>query len=222
MWRAGRRGRDREEVRRFTLSILAGLASLVFTASAHADPCTAIPDNGPAPPFLQAGRSFSGPVMRVIDGDSLCIATGSGPASWVEVRLADFYAAESGSPGGSRAKEALERIALGKVARCTAGRQSYDRVVSECTISGRAIGELMRSSNVPEGGRGYPPPSATSPSRHSYAAEAPEATAYASPYRSCREARAAGAAPMYRGTPSYNANLDGDHDGVACEPYRRN
>jgi len=39
-------------------------------------------------------------------------------------------------------------------------------------------------------------------------------------YRSCAQARAAGAAPMYRGKPGYNPNLDGDGDGIACEPYR--
>lgn len=40
-------------------------------------------------------------------------------------------------------------------------------------------------------------------------------------FRSCAEARAAGAAPMRRGQPGYNPNLDGDNDGIACEPYRR-
>ena len=39
-------------------------------------------------------------------------------------------------------------------------------------------------------------------------------------YRSCAQARTAGAAPMYRGQASYNPNLDGDGDGIACEPYR--
>lgn len=39
-------------------------------------------------------------------------------------------------------------------------------------------------------------------------------------FYSCAQARAAGAAPMYRGQPDYNPNLDGDGDGIACEPYR--
>lgn len=39
-------------------------------------------------------------------------------------------------------------------------------------------------------------------------------------YRNCREARAAGAAPLRRGHPGYGAHMDGDGDGVACEPYR--
>lgn len=36
-------------------------------------------------------------------------------------------------------------------------------------------------------------------------------------YRNCREARAAGAAPLYRGQPGYGSHLDRDGDGVACE-----
>jgi endonuclease YncB( thermonuclease family) len=39
-------------------------------------------------------------------------------------------------------------------------------------------------------------------------------------YRNCREARAAGAVPLYRGQPGYGAHMDGDGDGIACEPYR--
>ena len=33
----------------------------------------------------------------------------------------------------------------------------------------------------------------------------------------CNEARAAGAAPVYRDTPGYGSHLDGDNDGVGCE-----
>ena len=39
-------------------------------------------------------------------------------------------------------------------------------------------------------------------------------------YSGCREARAAGAAPIYRGQPGYRSGMDGDDDGIACEPYR--
>ncbi|WP_229667300.1 excalibur calcium-binding domain-containing protein [Sphingopyxis bauzanensis] len=40
-----------------------------------------------------------------------------------------------------------------------------------------------------------------------------------------QRARAAGAAPLYRGQPGYRPEMDGDSDGVgdgiACEPYRQ-
>jgi hypothetical protein len=39
-------------------------------------------------------------------------------------------------------------------------------------------------------------------------------------YSGCREVRAAGRAPLYRGQPGYRAGMDGDNDGIACEAYR--
>lgn len=48
-------------------------------------------------------------------------------------------------------------------------------------------------------------------------ARAPEAGDY---WRGCDDARAAGTAPIYRGEPGYREGMDGDNDGIACEPYR--
>lgn len=57
----------------------------------------------------------------------------------------------------------------------------------------------------------------------SAAASAPQAVASSGvnrwSYGNCREARAAGAAPLRRGQPGYGPHMDGDGDGVACEPY---
>ena len=39
-------------------------------------------------------------------------------------------------------------------------------------------------------------------------------------YAGCNEARAAGVAPIYRGQPGYRPEMDGDSDGIACEPHR--
>jgi hypothetical protein len=40
-------------------------------------------------------------------------------------------------------------------------------------------------------------------------------------YSGCNEARAAGAAPIHAGEPGYRSEMDGDDDGIACEPRRR-
>jgi endonuclease YncB( thermonuclease family) len=127
---------------------------LAATSAAAADPCKAIPDNGPMPPYLRAGAVFSGPVVYVGDGDSLCVATGAGKDRWVEVRVADFYAAELNAPGGRAAKAALERVAMGKSATCRAQKRSHDRVVARCTVQGRNLGDLLRRQGVREGGNG--------------------------------------------------------------------
>lgn len=39
-------------------------------------------------------------------------------------------------------------------------------------------------------------------------------------YAGCNEVRALGKAPLYRGRPGYRPEMDGDSDGIACEPYR--
>jgi len=122
-------------------------AALVATpVSASADPC-----EGTLP---RAGTQFSGTVRYVGDGDSLCVGTTSEAKTWIEVRVADFYAPELHAPGGKAAKSALERIAMGKAVQCTAGKRSYDRVVATCTLSGSSVADLMRRAGVTEGGRG--------------------------------------------------------------------
>jgi hypothetical protein len=205
--------------------VIAGTAVLALAATARADPCTAIPDVGPVPPYLQPGSHFSGPVVLVLDGDSLCVAVGPGAANWVEVRLEDFYAPEM-SADGDDAKAALQRVAMGKEVVCTAGPQSYDRVVSSCQIGDRSLGDLMRAAGVSQGGRGYravpevreaPAPVMRGASGPRYS---PRTATSQTAFRSCAAARAAGAAPLYRGQPGYGPHLDGDGDGVACEPYR--
>lgn len=122
------------------------IAMLSSCTPALADPCTA--------PLPSPGTSFSGTVRYVGDGDSICVGSSGNVSTWIEVRVADFYAPELHTPDGPKAKAALKRIAMGRSASCIAGRRSYDRVVAQCTIGGASIGELMRRAGVAEGGRG--------------------------------------------------------------------
>ena len=39
-------------------------------------------------------------------------------------------------------------------------------------------------------------------------------------YSGCRDVRAAGKAPLHAGQPGYREDMDGDRDGIACEPHR--
>jgi endonuclease YncB( thermonuclease family) len=133
---------------------LAGLGALgalwvglLAAGPARADPCTA--------PLPKKGAVFSGRVTYVGDGDSLCIGSSPDPASWIEVRLADFYAPELHSPDGPSAKAALERVTRGKTLQCRADHRSYDRVVASCRAGGVSVGALMRGSGIPESGNGY-------------------------------------------------------------------
>jgi endonuclease YncB( thermonuclease family) len=206
---------------RLKISLLT-LALVAVASAAHADPCKAIPDHGPAPSYLHAGATFSGKVVYIGDGDGLCVAVGPSPAQWVEVRVADFYAPELHEAGGEQAKATLSRLAYGRRAMCVADHQSHDRIVATCTIDGRSLGELMRAAGVQEGGRAYPASSKAVGRASVVAAARPREPISASgSYRSCAAARAARAAPLYRGQPGYSPNLDRDNDGIACEPHRR-
>lgn len=139
----------------FRVSVMRFIAFLLLFLSvpalAFADPCEgALPG--------RAGAEFSGIVRYVGDGDSLCIGNSSDPATWIEVRLADFNAPELHAEGGEAAKTALERLAMGQNAQCVATRGrngrlvSYDRVIASCRIGGRRIGDALRGAGVREGG----------------------------------------------------------------------
>lgn len=140
-----------------TTLIAAGVVacSLVFLAAttAKADPCTARVSG------YKPGATVAGTIRYVGDGDGLCLGPGPDPATWTEIRLADFYAPELNEPGGRAAKAALGRF-MGRRAVCTAQRgsngstRSYDRVGASCTVDGRSLADLLRRSGVIEGGRG--------------------------------------------------------------------
>lgn len=60
-----------------------------------------------------------------------------------------------------------------------------------------------------------PAPEPAQPGRQEEApAPAPEPEVF---YKNCAAARAAGAAPIYRGQPGYRSKLDADGDGIACD-----
>lgn len=133
--------------------LAAGVA--FWAAPALADPCEA-PVRG-----YKAGQTVSGTVLYVGDADSVCVALGRDPSTWLEIRLADFYGPELNSPGGRQGKAAMERLAFGKQAVCTVQRSdrgnhtySYDRLIAVCRVGGTSLGDQMRRAGVQEGGNG--------------------------------------------------------------------
>ncbi|MDO7834733.1 excalibur calcium-binding domain-containing protein [Sphingobium sp. HBC34] len=71
----------------------------------------------------------------------------------------------------------------------------------------------------PGGGALSAPAAPAAPAPRRVQAPAAGAGSATGAYRNCRDAWAAGAAPLYRGQPGYGAHMDGDGDGIACEPY---
>lgn len=128
-------------------------AALALAAPALADPCEA-PVSGYKP-----GQEIAGTVRYVGDGDSACLGPNADPATWVEVRLADWSAPELNESGGRFAKIALARVAMGRRAVCTVQRgrsgatRSWDRVIASCRVGGVGLADAMRRAGVREGGR---------------------------------------------------------------------
>lgn len=147
-----RTGRTARRPSRGALAVTAAFGAMMLATPALADPCKA-----PLP--RRAGEVFSGPVRYVGDGDGLCIGPSRDPATWIEVRLADFDAPELDSPGGREAKARLEALVRGRTLRCTAerGRQGkvivHDRVIAACTLNGRPLGRLIQERGGVIGGR---------------------------------------------------------------------
>lgn len=114
-----------------------------------------------------------------------------------------------------------------------AEKRAMDQVLSQCPDQ-----PLITAHVVPEPTEAPAAPAQPAPREPEVveppAPQAPPMTAPAPPapappapptqtdiyFPKCADARAAGAAPLYAGQPGYRAGLDGDGDGVACEPRR--
>ncbi|WP_296597495.1 nuclease [Phenylobacterium sp.] len=114
--------------------LILGLALTLLGAGAAA----AESDCGGAP--LAAGTEVHGPVLHVIDGQTLCVARGSDPSQWVAVRLEDAPASASWG--------ALMSVAFAKDVTCAAQSVSGAGV---CRIEGRSVGAQLDPAAVRAG-----------------------------------------------------------------------
>lgn len=121
--------------------LVGGLAA----SPAWADPC-----EGKLPP---RGASFAGVVRYVGDGDGLCVGPPGHPEQWIEVRLGDYDAPELNEAGGRQARALLANTVMGRPLSCRAARRTYDRVVAQCLLGGRPLGDVLRARGGVEGGR---------------------------------------------------------------------
>lgn len=91
-----------------------------------------------APPAR--GQSFSGTVLQVIDGRTLCVASGPTPDQWVRVRLSD---ADASLPRG-----ALMATAFSREVTCVAGLPDAGGVTAVCIVDGQSVGRAAASPDA--------------------------------------------------------------------------
>ena len=87
---------------------------------------------------------------------------------------------------------------------------AYPLIVSGMAIVAAYL--VLQTDKMPAAVRGF-----VSASRSLGRENTPPPGAY---YQNCDAAREAGVAPIYAGESGYREQLDGDGDGIACEPYR--
>ena len=90
------------------------------------------------PAALLATEAITSKVARVIDGDTVVLATGA------KVRLADIDAPESNQPHGKVATTALSDMILGKTVTVTFSKKDrYRRIIGTITLNDVSINERM-------------------------------------------------------------------------------
>jgi hypothetical protein len=85
-------------------------------------------------PALQAGQSIHGPILRVIDAHTLCVALAPDPSTWVPVALAD--------PAPTR--KILMAAAFAKNATCVIDADGR----GVCDIEGEKLADLVQQPGI--------------------------------------------------------------------------
>lgn len=109
-----------------------------------------MPCKGPSP---VAGVEIRGPVLHVIDGQTLCVALGFETDAWIRLRIADAPQAKpilKTSTAGDDVdpRGALMQVALAKMATCRTQKDKAGEVEAVCEIDGRSIGDQLREPEV--------------------------------------------------------------------------
>ena len=108
-------------IKRLLLTIVLALAAIVLVAFQAA----------------RAGDQIEAAVSRVLDGDTLYVAS-------TRIRLQGIAAPELDEPLGPEARDFLTAVALGRTAKCElTGERSFDRQVAVCRIDGQDLGRVM-------------------------------------------------------------------------------
>ena len=92
---------------------------------------------------LADAAEYTGKVVAIADGDTLTLLVDH---RQLKIRLAEIDTPERGQPYGSRAKEALSKLAFGKRARVVAtDRDRYGRIVGRVYVGDTDVNaELVR------------------------------------------------------------------------------
>ena len=139
----------------------------------------------------------------------LALVLGVGIAGCDDVSTASSDAASSAAPAESQ-QDAAGGDSAGSEEAPT--EESGEEPAAEPTKDSSGWSGWLGSSDSGEGSESGANSESES-QKNSESAPEPQKEFYAN----CKAAKAAGAAPLYRGDPGYSEDLDRDGDGIACE-----
>lgn len=116
--------------------------------------------------------------------------------------------------------KSLEKIEAEKAAaeKAAAEKAAADKAAAELAAAQQAAAEKAARDAAARQAVPVPAPAAPVAPAPAPAPAAPVAPAPAAVYyENCTAARAAGAAPVYAGSPGYGTHLDRDRDGIGCD-----
>ena len=92
-------------------------------------------------PHPRPGAAFSGPVLQVMDGRTLCVALGPDPRQWVRVQI----------DGAGRTRSDVMAAVFAQRLDCIAGADSAQGVQAVCRRGGVPLDRLLGSREAHAG-----------------------------------------------------------------------
>jgi hypothetical protein len=133
--------------------LCAGSPAAAQDVESGASPC-----QGPRP---VAGVELRGPVLHVLDAQTLCVALNFNTDSWIPLRMADapttlpVLKTSTAGQGEPNPRGALMQAALARTAVCRTLAADDGSVEALCEIDGRPLGDLLRDPGVVEASYGW-------------------------------------------------------------------
>lgn len=128
------------------LSLLIGAMTLAtaLSGAAQAGMC-----GGEAP---AGAETIRGPVLHVLDGETLCVALGADPSTWVAVRV-------QGGLGKAKAaapeRQTLMAASFGQDVTCQIMGRGDGVVLGECRTAAGSVAEMVKDAAYVSAGRGW-------------------------------------------------------------------
>lgn len=170
------------------------------------------------------GLGFKVEAVDTVDGKSIIIeknweVTSQDPTDGAQVakgstvhlgvkNLEKVAAEKAAADKAAADKVAAEAAAAAKVVADKAAAEKAAADQAAAQVAAQKAAEAAAQQAAQQAAKPAPVAPAPAP-----AAQAPAAVYYAN----CTAARAAGAAPIYAGTPGYGTHLDRDRDGIGCD-----